>query len=311
MPEGKSSNHKKSNHHHPVNEKNLLVATLLNLVITLVEIAGGILSNSLSLLSDALHNLSDTFATFIAYLATKMGRRKASAKNTFGYKRIEILAALLNAVILIVICLFLFREAWERFKNPQEINSLIVILIAMIGLGANLLAVSLLHKDSKKNINVKAAYVHLIGDSLSSIVVILGALAIQLFNVIWVDPLITILIGIYLIREAFVILKEALGILMQSTPENLDIKKIQRKVEAFPEISNLHHLHAWSLSDQEIHLEAHIELTEDLKISELKPIQQKIETLLMQHFHIKHVTLQFEFEPQHSKGLISKEEDHD
>lgn len=311
MAEKKPDIRKNRNHHHPVNEGNLLIATLLNLVITLVEIAGGILSNSLSLLSDALHNLSDTFATFIAYIATRVGRRNASPKNTFGYKRIEILAALLNAVILIVICVFLFREAWERIQNPQEIKSLIVIIIAMIGLGANLLAVSLLKKDSRKNINVKAAYVHLIGDSLSSIVVILGAVAIQLFNVTWVDPLITILIGVYLIRESYVILKEAVNILMQSTPENLDIKKIQRKVESFPEISSLHHLHAWSLSDHEIHLEAHVELAEDMKISELSPIHEKIETLLRERFKIKHVTLQFEFESHHSKSLISKGADHE
>jgi cobalt-zinc-cadmium efflux system protein len=297
---------KTHHHHHPVSEKNLVIATLLNLVITVVEIAGGILSNSLALLSDALHNLSDTFATFIAYVAIRVGRRNPTAKKTFGYKRVEILAAMLNAVILVIICFYLFREAWERLQNPEPIKSLIVIIVAMIGLGANVLAVALLRKDSKKSINVKAAYVHLIGDSLSSVVVVLAAAAIQLFGIYWLDPLVTFLIGIYLIRESYVILKEAVNILMQSTPGNINVKKIQSKVEAFPEVRSLHHLHVWSLDENEIHLEAHVELRKDMKISETAEIQEQIEKMLTDTFHIRHITLQFEYNAQHAKNLIVK-----
>lgn len=292
-------------HHREVSGKNLLIATLLNLVITVVEIAGGILSNSLALLSDALHNLSDTFATFIAYVATRVGKKNATTKKTFGYKRVEILAAMLNAVILIIICFYLFKEAWDRLQNPEPIKSLIVIIVAMVGLGANVLAVALLRKDSKKSINVKAAYVHLIGDSLSSVVVVLAAGAIQLFGIYWLDPLVTFLIGIYLIRESYVILKEAVSILMQSTPENINLKKIQSKVEAFPEVQSLHHLHVWTLDEKEIHLEAHVELTSDWKISEAKEIQENIEKLLEEKFHISHITLQLEFNPDHEKSLIA------
>lgn len=299
---------KKHTHHHQHREisgKNLLIATLLNLVITVVEIAGGILSNSLALLSDALHNLSDTFATFIAYVATRVGRKKATTKKTFGYKRVEILAAMLNAVILIIICFYLFKEAWDRLQDPEPIKSLIVIIVAMVGLGANVLAVALLRKDSKKSINVKAAYVHLIGDSLSSVVVILAAGAIQLFGIYWLDPLVTFLIGIYLIRESYVILKEAVNILMQSTPENINVKKIQSRVEAIPEVRSLHHLHVWNLDENEIHLEAHVELVSDRKISEAREIQEKIEKLLVDKFRISHITLQFEFNPDHGKSLIA------
>ena len=298
--------HKKQKHHQPrpVSTKKLLLATLLNFVITIAEIAGGIISNSLALLSDALHNLSDTFATFIAYLAKKKKKKGADAKNTFGYKRIEILAALLNAVILIIICLYLFKEAWERMNDPQPINSLIMIVVAMIGLIANVLAVAILHHDSKKSINVKAAYVHLIGDSLSSVVVIIAAAVIQIWEIYWIDPLITVLIGLYIIREAWVILKEAVNILMQSTPDNLNIRKLKARVEAFHEVKNLHHLHAWTLDDRQIHLEAHIELHEDLKLSEIKPLRQKIEKMLKSRFHIHHLTLQFEFQTEHGVELI-------
>lgn len=294
-------------HHHPVNEKNLLVVTLLNFVITIAEFAGGILSNSLALLSDALHNLGDTFATFIAYLATLIGRKEANPKKTFGYKRIEILAAVLNAVILIIMSIYLLKEAYLRWKEPETINSMIMLVVGMIGLLANVLAVMILRKDSMKSINVRAAYVHLIGDSLSSVVVILGGLLIQLFEIYWIDPLITLLICIYILRAAFVILKESVDILMQSTPSALSLSRVKQAVEQFPEVSNIHHLHAWNMTEHQVHLEAHVELNTDLKLSELKHTQQKIEKLLQTDFHVHHVTLQFEFGTDHSSRLIHQD----
>ncbi len=308
--EKKEHKTRKRHHHQPVNEQNLLIATLLNLVITIAELAGGILSNSLALLSDALHNLSDTFATFIAYMATRISKREANTKQTFGYKRVEILAALLNAVILIIICIYLFKEAYERIQNPEPIKALVVIIIGMIGLLANILSVAILRKDARKNINVKAAYVHLIGDSFSSVLVIITAAAIQLYDIYWIDPIVTILIGLYLIREAFIILKEAINILMQSTPENIDVEKIKLKIEALNEVNNIHHLHVWNLTDREIHLEAHVELNKDYKLSAVKPVQDKIIKLLRSRFHIHHITLQFEYESKHSDRLIPKPSTH-
>ena len=304
---GTKHTRKRKHHHHPVNEKNLLTATLLNLVITVVEVAGGILSGSLALLSDALHNLSDTFATFIAYMATVIGKREANQKKTFGYKRVEILAALFNAVILIVISAFLMKEAWERWNDPQPINSMIMLLVAMIGLLANVYAVIILRKDAHKSINVRAAYVHLIGDSLSSVVVIIGGVLIQIYKVYWIDPVITVLISIYIIRSGFVILKQSVNILMQSTPDHLDLSKIKRMVEQMPDVSNIHHLHAWMLTDSEIHLEAHIELNKDLKLSQVKGTHQEIEYMLLTDFNVNHVTLQFEIDAVHPPNLIHKE----
>ena len=277
---------------------------MLNLVITAVEIAGGLLSGSLALLSDALHNLSDTFATFIAYLATLIGKREANSKKTFGYKRLEILAAMTNAVILIVMSVFLIREAWNRLHEPSSINSLIMLVVGMIGLLANLYAVLILRKDAGKSINVKAAYVHLIGDSLSSVVVILGSVAIRIFKIDWIDPLITVLISIYIVRSGFVILKQSVNILMQSAPEHLDLAQVKYRVEQEPEVLNIHHIHSWMLTDRDIHLEAHVELNKDLKISQVKQIQNKIEHFLRKDFEISHITLQFEFDTDHSPSLI-------
>ena len=291
-------------HHHAVNEKNLLAATFLNLVITVVEIAGGLLSGSLALLSDALHNLSDTFATFIAYLAILIGKREANQKKTFGYKRMEILAALINAVILIVISVFLIKEAWHRWQNPAPINSMIMLVVGMIGLLANLYAVLILRKDAAKSINVKAAYVHLIGDSLSSVVVIIGAVLMRIYKIDWIDPIITVVISIYIIRSGFVILKESVNILMQSAPDHLDLALIKNRVEKTPEVLNIHHIHAWMLTDHEVHLEAHVELRSDLKLSQVEQIQHTIEKYLRKDFGITHITLQFEFKTNHAPSLI-------
>jgi len=297
-------NNHKHHHHHAVNEKNLLAATFLNLVITIVEIAGGLLSGSLALLSDALHNLSDTFATFIAYLATLIGKREANQKKTFGYKRLEILAALINAVILIVMSFFLIKEAWHRLQEPAPINSLIMLVVGMIGLLANLYAVLILRKDASRSINVKAAYVHLIGDSLSSVVVILGSIMIRIFKIEWIDPAITVLISVYIIHSGFRILKQSVNILMQASPENLDLTRIKHRVEQEPEVLNIHHIHSWMLTDREVHMEAHVELKNDLKISQVKEIQESIEYFLRKDFGIAHITLQFEFETDHSPSLI-------
>jgi len=297
-----------SRHSQPVNGKNLLIATGLNLFITLAEMVGGLLSNSLSLLSDALHNLSDTVATFIAYVATKMSKKEGNAKKTFGYKRIEILAALINAAILVVLCFYLFREAWIRWRNPEEIDSGIMLAIAMIGLLANVYAALLLHKDSTKNINVRAAYLHLVGDSLSSIAVIIGGVLIQIYKIYWIDPIITVIISLFILYQAFGVLKQAVNILMQFTPENISLTKIKRLVEELDEVANIHHVHVWNLTDNDIHLEAHVELNSDMLISEVEPLRKKIEKLLVEKYSIDHITLQFEYNSNHGDALIRKKE---
>lgn len=307
MSEKKRIKRKHNHHHHVVNEKNLLAASVLNLVITVVEIAGGLLSGSLALLSDALHNLSDTFSTIIAYLAVLIGKREANQKKTFGYKRMEILAALINAVILIVMSVFLIREAWLRWQNPEPINSLIMLVVGMIGLLANVYAVIILRKDARNSINVKAAYIHLIGDSLSSVVVIIGGILIRIFKIDWIDPVITVVISLYIIRSGFVILKESVNILMQSAPENLDLKGIKKRVEKIPEVKNIHHIHAWMLTDREIHLEAHVELESDQRLSSVGHIREALEEQLQEEFGITHITLQFEYKTNHSTSMIHKQ----
>jgi cobalt-zinc-cadmium efflux system protein len=303
---GNHPHHTAHEHHHGIREKNLLAASLLNLLITIAEIAGGLISNSLALLSDAFHNLGDTFAVILAYIANKIGKKDATEKKTFGYKRIEILAALLNACVLIAITVFLFIEAYHRLLNPQPVKGLIMFVVAVVGLIANLAAVLLLKKDSHHSLNVRAAYLHLLGDTISSVAVIIGAVLILFFQIYWIDPLVTFLVGIYILKEAFVVLKETVDILMQSTPPSLDIHEVVEEIENISGINNVHHVHAWKLDDQHIHFECHADLDEDLPLSQADIIRLEIEKLLRSKFGISHATIQFEYNCCSEKNLIHK-----
>ncbi len=293
--------HSHGHHHHHHDTSNmstrkLLWVTLLNLSITLVQVIGGIISNSLALLSDALHNLGDSSAIFIAFLAGKRSKKRPDQAHTFGYKRIEILAALFNGVVLIAICIYLFFEAYERFVNPQPIKGLIMLIVATFGLLANLISVIILSKDKEDNLNVRAAYLHLMGDTLSSVAVILGGLAIWLWQIYWLDPLITVLVGIYIIYHTWGVVQQTVDILMQSTPADINLSEIKQAVENLDEIKNIHHVHVWKLDDTQTHLEAHINLKDNVDMVTMMKIKSKVENLLTQKFGIKHITLQMGYE---------------
>ena len=307
----KHSEHHHHHHHHEHEGKSrgkkLLWATLLNFSITLVQIVGGIVSNSLSLISDAIHNLGDSSAIFIAFLAGKRAEKQPDEHKTFGYKRTEILAALFNAVVLIAICLFLFVEAYHRFLNPEPIKGKIMLVVAVFGLLANLISVIILHRDRSHNLNLRAAYLHLLGDTLSSVAVIVGGIAIWIWNLYWLDPLVTVLVGIYIIYHTWGIVQQTADILMQATPKGFDINALQTKMDTFPEVENIHHLHVWKLDDEHIHLEAHVNIKENLSIAEVQYIRERIEAMLKEDFDISHVTLQAEYKgcQEHSE-LIHK-----
>lgn len=293
-------------HHNEPNKKNLLLSVILNASITIAEFIGGILSNSLALLSDAVHNLSDTMAIIISYIAMIIGKKDSTAKNTFGYKRIEILAALFNAIVLIVISVYLFYEAYERFINPQSIKSKLMFIVATIGLLGNAISVILLHKDSEKNLNIKAAYLHLIGDTLSSVGVIIGSILIYYWEITWIDPLLTILIGLVIIKATWGIVKETVEILMQASPSSLDLKVIKSELEKHPEINNIHHIHAWSLSDSIIHFQCHADLCDNITIKEVDQIRLDLENILHKNFGIDHITIQMELNSCEPKSIINK-----
>ncbi|MCB2208804.1 MAG: cation diffusion facilitator family transporter [Bacteroidetes bacterium] len=299
--------HNHHQHTHTVEGKRLLITVLLNLAITVAEFIGGIFSNSLALISDAFHNLSDTVAILITYITERISKRASNEKFTFGYKRIQILAAMFNAVTLIAISVFLIFEAWERFNNPQPIKSVLMMTVAVIGLLANLASVLLLKSHKKGNINIKAAYLHLIGDTLSSVAVIIGGVLIYFYEIYWVDPLITVLISLYIIKETYVVLYDTYKILMQQTPSGIEMEDIIAAVTAFKEVKGVHHIHIWNLTDQEVHFEGHIDLCDDLKVSDGQQVVDKVQHLLKQKFDIDHITLQLEYDRCNNKDIIHQE----
>lgn len=288
-----------------VNKNNLIVAIFLNFSITAVEIIGGVISGSLSLVSDALHNLSDALAIVISFFALKISQRQNNERLTFGYKRIEILSALFNGVILLAISIFLFKEAYLKLKNPEPINSSLMMIVALVGLIANLLSVLILREDSHKNLNVRSAYIHLLSDTLSSIGVVIGGILIYLYKIYYVDPILTFIIGIYIIRESLAIISETVEILMQAVPKNIDINRIKEEIEALGEVKDLHHVHIWRLNDSDIHFEGHINLKENLNVTEIVPLYEKIDDILRQH-GVTHSTIQIEYECCKGVGLIKK-----
>lgn len=292
------------NHAHDVKGKNLFITILLNIVITLAQIIGGILSGSLALLSDALHNFSDVIALVIAWWANKLSVKENSIDKTFGYKRAEILATLFNASALAGIGIYLIFESIERFVHPQIISSSIVIYLALLGVVFNAFSVFLIKDDIHDNMNIKAAYLHLLTDVMTSVAVLVGGVAMLFFEIYWIDSVVTILIAFYLIKSSISLIKESGGILMQFSPKEIDIVQIQEMILQHSEIKNIHHVHAWKLNDKEIIFEAHLDFEKDLLLSDVTKIITLIEINLQEHFDIKHITLQNEFQKNDTKDLI-------
>jgi len=292
--------------HHYFKEKNLIIVIVLNFIITLVEVIGGLLSGSLSLLSDALHNFSDGISVIVSFIAISLSKRENTLKNTFGYKRAEILAALFNSSFLLIISFFLFKEAYLRIQHPQNIESKIMITVALIGLAANTISVFLLKPGSRDNMNIRSAYVHLFSDSLSSLGVIIGGILIYYFNITIIDPILTFIIGAYVLKEGFDILKKSTDILMEKTPVQIDILKIKEVIENIPEVDNLHHVHIWQINDKEFLFEGHIDVIEDLNLSKAEKIRSDINSILSDKFEINHTTLQIEYNCCKDKEIIKK-----
>lgn len=195
-------------HSHEGMKSRIVFSIVLNFVITLAEVVGGILSGSLALLSDSLHNFSDAMSLLASYLAIRIGERERNEKYTFGYKRAEILVTFVNSAVLVGVALFLLVEAYKRFGDPNPIDTDLMLVVAAIGLLANLLSVLLLHGHVHGSINVRSAYLHLVSDTLSSVAVVASGLAIRYYDPLWIDPLVTILISLYILREGY--LKKAL-----------------------------------------------------------------------------------------------------
>ena len=291
------------NHSHSSTGIRLIITVLLNLLITVVEVIGGIISGSLALISDALHNFSDAISVIISYIAIRLKERDSSSKHTFGLKRAEILAAVINSSVLVIISIYLFYEAILRFQNPEPIKGILMTIVASIGLAANIAGTLLLKRDAKKSMNIRSSYFHLLSDAVSSVAVIIGGLAITFWNMYWLDPLLTILIAVYITRVSFKILSNAIHVLMEGAPPEISIREIQTEVEKLEKVENIHHVHIWTVGENDVHLEAHIDVA-DMMISKSNILGEQIEALLKAKFGINHITLQFECEQCKDVGLV-------
>lgn len=284
--------------------KKLMLSIILNLVISIAQLVGGIISGSLALQSDALHNFSDVLSLIISYIADRYSRKSASFTKTFGYKRAEIFAAFINAASLLIIGLYLVYESVVRFLNPYTIETGIVIWLAVLGIVFNGFSAFLLFKDSRANMNMRSAYLHLLTDTAASVAVLIGGLVMKYYGWFWIDSVLTVIIALYLIVMGFDLFKSSFKVLMLFTPSELKLEAISKAVCVFPEIKNIHHVHIWQVNEEEIHLEAHMEFNRDITLTEFDEVLQQVEKILYEDFGINHVNIQPEFQRDDPKDII-------
>jgi cobalt-zinc-cadmium efflux system protein len=292
------------NHSHHRSQTNLLVSIFLNIGITVAQVIGGIISGSLALLSDALHNFTDVVSLSISYVASKYAKKSATSNKTFGYKRAEIIAAFVNSASLVIIAIILIKESVERFLDPQVIDSTLVIWLSAVAIIGNGFSVLLLLKDRKTNMNIASAYFHLLTDMLASVAVLVGGILMKYYEVYWLDSLLTAAIAIYLIFVGIQLFKNSFKVLMLFTPSTIIIEDIVARINKLSTVKNMHHVHIWQLNEDEVHLEAEIDFDKDITLSEFDKILVEIEGILISEFGINHINIQPEFNKTDNKNII-------
>lgn len=299
--------HEHKHHHHDAAHQSLSGSLVLNVLITLAQIIGGIYSGSLSLLSDALHNFSDVLALALSWSARQMIKKQANLSYTFGYKRIELLAAFTNTLTLVIIAFFLIFESVHRFLSPAPVASIWVIALSGLGILFNGISAAMLYQHTAENLNLKSAYLHLFSDMLASVAVLMGGLVMYYLHWFWVDALLTLLIACYLIFVSIGLLKSTSKMLMLFTPEQISIEKILDKIHPIIAPHQLYHVHLWSLNEREIHFEARLDCAQNITVSEFNQLANQIAQQLRDDFHIDHCTLQPDFQTTTHKAAVVQE----
>ncbi|MBY0029815.1 cation transporter [Priestia aryabhattai] len=292
-----SHNHKHShghshNHGKNANKQALKLSFFIIAIYMIIEAIGGFMTNSLALISDAGHMLSDAGALGLSYLAMTFGERKATEFKTFGYKRFEVLAAFINGLTLIVISLYIFWESYKRISQPPEVQSSGMIIIASIGLVVNIIAAYILMKgDKSENLNVRSAFLHVIGDLLGSVGAIIAALLIMFFGWSLADPIASVLVAILIIISAFRVTRDSINILMEGAPSHIDVTQVREALIAINNTLEVHDLHIWAISSDIPSLSCHI-VVNDLKSSSM--VMNSAKEILEKQFKIKHTTIQID-----------------
>ncbi len=272
----------------------LIAAVGVNVLLTFAQVVGGVLSGSLSLIADALHNLSDAASLGIALFARKIGRKPADELKTFGYKRAEVIAALINLTTLVIIGLYLIYEALWRFAEPKEIEGWTVVIVAGIALAVDIATAVLTYTMSKNSMNIKAAFLHNVSDALASVGVIIAGTLILLYGWYWVDTLLTLVIAGYVLWQGFTMLPKTIHLLMEGTPEHLSIDEVIAAMEAMEGVKNVHHVHIWQLDEQHNALEAHVVADSEMP-ADIEKVKAALKAMLSEQFDVGHSTLEFEY----------------
>ena len=285
-----------SGHHHhaPESDRGLLGAVFINILLTLAQVIGGIISGSLSLIADALHNLSDAASLGIALFARTISRKPADKTKSFGYQRAEVIAALINLTLLITVSLYLIYEAVWRIVEPQVVTGLIIVMVAGVAFIVDMVTALITFRMSKNSLNMIAAFLHNLADALTSIGVIIAGALILLYQWYWVDTLLTFLIAGFVLWQGIIMLPKTIHLLMEGTPENLSSDEIKASLEEDKYVEDVHHIHIWNLDEHRIALEAHVVVATN-ELQEVEVIKRKLKEILKDRFKITHSTLEFEY----------------
>jgi len=297
-------------HTHGANKKTLMISFMIITSYMIIEAIGGFMTNSLALLSDAGHMLSDSISLGIALLAFTLGEKGANHSKTFGYKRFEILAAGLNGVTLIIIAIYIFYEAIQRFQHPPEVSSTRMLVIATIGLLVNIFVAWIMLRggDVEENLNMRGAYLHVISDMLGSIGAIIAALLIIFFGWSWADPLASVIVAALVLRSGYYVTKSSLHVLMEGTPQNVDVDDVVQSFQNTKGIHSVHDLHVWSITSGLNALSCHAVVDEQLSIAQSQRLLRQVEHDL-EHKNIHHMTIQLETAAHlHDNSILCKVE---
>src|SRR5690606_4144490 len=297
-------------HTHGANKKVLLISFIIITLYMIVEAIGGLLTNSLALLADAGHMLSDSISLGIALIAFSLAEKAANYSKTYGYKRFEILAAVLNGVTIIIIAIYIFYEAIGRFRNPPEVASTGMLIIAIIGLLVNIIVAWIMMRggDVEENLNMRGAYLHVISDMLGSIGAIIAALLILFFGWGWADPLASVIVAVLVLRSGYLVTKSGLHVLMEGTPHNVDVEEVINIIKNTKGIQGVHDLHVWSITSGLNALSCHAVVANEMTIAESEQLLHQIEHDL-EHNNIHHMTIQLETSDHlHDNSILCKVE---
>jgi cobalt-zinc-cadmium efflux system protein len=274
-------------------KKDLLIALSITILMMVVEVIGGLLSNSLALLSDAGHMLTDNLALLLSFFALKFAAMPATERKTFGFYRLEILAALLNGIVLVLLSLYIMYQAYQRMIQPQPVGGTLMLIVALIGLAANVIGALFLFKHSHASLNIRGAYLHIVGDALSSVGVVIGGIVILYTGWYLIDPILSIMISLVIIYGSWSLVRESVNILLESVPSHINIETVALELAKVKGVREAYHIHVWTITSGVYALSAHV-LIDDQPVSGCRNIVDEIKDLLSDKFNVLHSTIQLE-----------------